>query len=139
MTKISPKKQEGNRRHHLKKTFLRVLMCICVSVYSLKKPQPNNLIISKFPQPTLHTSNNVDKLNKSKSSGCKSFHLGAAVGMLVVLLLLPLSLAIDNSEFHHGGGGGGGGRLAAAAAVPVVAVDNNRGQKLLVKRVLTVA
>jgi hypothetical protein len=29
--------------------------------------------------------------------------------MLVVLLLLPLSLAIDNGEFDHGGGGGGGG------------------------------
>jgi hypothetical protein len=27
----------------------------------------------------------------------------------VVLLLLPLSLAMDNGEFDHGGGGGGGG------------------------------
>jgi hypothetical protein len=40
--------------------------------------------------------------------------------MLVVLLLLPLSLAVDNSEFNNGGGGGrGGGPLAAAAAAGV--------------------
>jgi hypothetical protein len=46
--------------------------------------------------------------------------------MLVVLLLLPLSLAIDDSEFDHGGGGGGGGgSAAAAAAAAVVAVVNN--------------
>jgi hypothetical protein len=29
----------------------------------------NSLLIAKFPRPTLHTSNTVDKLNKSKSSG----------------------------------------------------------------------
>ncbi len=29
----------------------------------------NNLPIAKFPRPTSHTSNTVDKLNKSKSSG----------------------------------------------------------------------
>jgi hypothetical protein len=42
----------------------------------------------------------------------------------VVVLLLPLSLAMDDGEFNHGGGGGGGGggsgsggrRLAAKAA-----------------------
>jgi hypothetical protein len=45
--------------------------------------------------------------------------------MLVVVLLLPLSLAMDNGEFNHGGGGGGGGGLAAAAAAAVVAVDND--------------
>jgi hypothetical protein len=39
--------------------------------------------------------------------------------MLVVLLLLPLSLAIDNSKFDHGGGGGDSGGLVAAAAVAV--------------------
>ncbi len=40
--------------------------------------------------------------------------------MLVVLLLLPISLAVDNGEFnHHGGGGGGGGPAAVAAAVGV--------------------
>jgi hypothetical protein len=43
----------------------------------------------------------------------------------VVLLLLPLSLAIDANEFDHGGGGGGGGGSLAAAAVVVVAVDND--------------
>jgi hypothetical protein len=31
-------------------------------------------------------------------------HIGAAVGTLVVLLLLPLSLAMDNGKFDHGGG-----------------------------------
>ncbi len=36
--------------------------------------------------------------------------------MLVVLLLLPLSLTIDDGEFEDGGGGGGGGGSAAAAA-----------------------
>jgi hypothetical protein len=29
--------------------------------------------------------------------------------MLVVLLLLPLSLAMDDGKFDHGGGGGGSG------------------------------
>ncbi len=43
--------------------------------------------------------------------------------MLVVLLLLPLSSAIDNGEFDHGGGGGGGGGSVAAAAVAVAVVD----------------
>jgi hypothetical protein len=64
-------------------------------------------------------------LNKSKSSGHKCFHLGAVDGTLVVLLLLPLSLAIDNCEFDHSGGGcggGGGGLVAAAAAAVAVAV-----------------
>ena len=36
--------------------------------------------------------------------------------MLVVLLLLPLSLAMDNGKFDHGGGSGGGGSPGAAAA-----------------------
>jgi hypothetical protein len=56
---------------------------------------------------------------------CKHFYIGAAVGKLVVLLLLPLFLAMDNSEFDHGGGGGSGGCLVAAAVAAVVAVDNN--------------
>ncbi len=43
----------------------------------------------------------------------------------MVLLLLPLSLAIDDGEFDHDGGSGGGGILAAAAALAVVAVDDN--------------
>jgi hypothetical protein len=60
--------------------------------------------------------------------------------MLVVVLLLTLSLAMDNGEFNHGGGGGGGGGggsggssggLAAVAAAAVAAVDNrDRWQKL---------
>jgi hypothetical protein len=44
---------------------------------------------------------------------------------MAVLLLLPISLAVDNCEFDHGGGGGGGGGPAAAAAAAEVAVDNN--------------
>ncbi len=55
-----------------------------------------------------------------------------------MLLLLPLSLAMDNSEFDHGGGGRGSGGLAAAAAAAVVAVDNNWRQKWLAARTLTV-
>jgi hypothetical protein len=45
--------------------------------------------------------------------------------MLAVLLLLPLSSAMDEGEFDHGGGGGGGGGPAAAAVAAVVAMDNN--------------
>ncbi len=56
---------------------------------------------------------------------CKHFHVGAAAGTLVVLLLLPLSLAIDNGELDHGGGGGSGGNLVAAAAAAVAGVDDN--------------
>ncbi len=47
----------------------------------------------------------------------------------MVLLLLPLSLAMDNGEFDHGGGGGGGGSLAAAAAAAEAAMDDNWRQK----------
>ncbi len=61
------------------------------------------------------------------------------VGMLVVVLLLPLSLAMDNGEFDHGGGGGGGGGLVAVAASAAAAVDNDWRQKRLATRVLTVA
>jgi hypothetical protein len=59
--------------------------------------------------------------------------------MLVVLLLLPLFPAINNSEFDHDGGGGGGGGPAAAAALGVVAMDNNWRQKQPVMRASTVA
>ncbi len=45
--------------------------------------------------------------------------------MLVVLLLLPLSLAMDNGKFDHSGGGGGGGGPAAAAAAAVAVMDND--------------
>ncbi len=45
----------------------------------------------------------------------------------MVVLLLPLSLAMDDGELDQGGGGGGGGGLAAAAAAAaaVAVVDNN--------------
>jgi hypothetical protein len=56
--------------------------------------------------------------------------------MLVVVLLLPLSLAIDDGEFDHGGGGGGGGGLAAAAAAAVAAVDDNWRQERPAMRAL---
>jgi hypothetical protein len=58
--------------------------------------------------------------------------------MLVVLLLLPLSLAIDNGEFDHGRGGGGSGGHAAAAAVVGAAVDDNWQQKRPAMRALMV-
>ncbi len=58
--------------------------------------------------------------------------------MLVVLLLLPLSLAMDNSKFDHGGGGGGGGGPAAAAAAAVAAMDDDWRQKRPAMRFLTV-
>ncbi len=56
----------------------------------------------------------------------------------MVVLLLPLSSAMDNSEFDHGGGsgGGGGGGLVAAAAA---AVDNHWWQKWPATRALMVA
>jgi hypothetical protein len=59
--------------------------------------------------------------------------------MLVVLLLLPLSLAMVDGEFDHGGGGGGGGGPEAAAAAAVAAIDNNWQQKRPATRALTVA
>ncbi len=42
----------------------------------------------------------------------------------MVVLLLTLSLAIDNSEFNHGGGGGSGSSPAAATAVGVWVVED---------------
>jgi hypothetical protein len=59
--------------------------------------------------------------------------------MLVVLLLLPLSSAIDNGDFDHDGGGGGGGGPAPAAAAAVVAMDNDWRQKRPATQALTVA
>jgi hypothetical protein len=43
--------------------------------------------------------------------------------LLVVLLLLPFSLAMDIGEFDHGGGDGGGGSPVAAAAAAVVIIS----------------
>ncbi len=45
--------------------------------------------------------------------------------MLVVLLLLPLFLAMNDGKFDHGGGSGGGGGPAAAAAAAVAAMGND--------------
>ena len=59
--------------------------------------------------------------------------------MHVVLLLLPLSSAMDEGKFDHGGGGGGGGGPGAVAAVAVTAMDNDWRQKQPATRASTVA
>jgi hypothetical protein len=59
--------------------------------------------------------------------------------MLVVLMLLPLSPAIDDSEFNHNGGSGDGGGPAAAAASAVAAVADDWRQKRPATRASTVA
>jgi hypothetical protein len=58
--------------------------------------------------------------------------------MLVVLLMLPLSLAMDDGKFDHGVGGGGGGGLAAATAAAVAPTDDDWQQKRPATRALTV-
>ncbi len=57
----------------------------------------------------------------------------------MVLLLSPLSSAMDDGEFNHGGGVGGGGGPAAAAAAAVAAMDKDWRQKRLIMRASTVA
>jgi hypothetical protein len=61
----------------------------------------------------------------------------------VVVLLLPLSSAMDDGEFNHGGGSGGGGsgsgNPAAAAAAGVAVVNNDWRQKRPETRALMVA
>ncbi len=47
----------------------------------------------------------------------------------MVLLLLPISSAVDDGEFDHRGGGGGGGGPAAAAAAAGAAVEDGWRQK----------
>jgi hypothetical protein len=59
--------------------------------------------------------------------------------MLVVLLLLPLFLAMNDGKFNHGGGGGGGGGPVAVAGKAVAAMDNDWLQKHLETSALTVA
>jgi hypothetical protein len=59
--------------------------------------------------------------------------------MLVMLLLLPLSLAIDDGKFDHSGGGEGGGGPVAAAAAAVAAMDDDWWQKRPATRALMVA
>jgi hypothetical protein len=46
-----------------------------------------------------------------------------------MLLLLPLSLAMDDGKFDHGGGGGGGGGPAAVAVAAVAVIDDDWRQK----------
>jgi hypothetical protein len=58
--------------------------------------------------------------------------------MLVVLLLLPLSLAMDDGKFDRGGGSGGGGGPVAAAAAAVAAMDDDWRQKQTAMRASTV-
>ncbi len=57
----------------------------------------------------------------------------------MVLLLLPLSLAMDDGKFDHSGGGGGSGGPAAAAVAVVAAMDNDWRQKQPATRALMVA
>jgi hypothetical protein len=59
--------------------------------------------------------------------------------MLVVLLLLPLFLVMNDGKFDHGGGGGGDGSPAAVAAAAVVAMRDNWRQKRPATRALMVA
>jgi hypothetical protein len=59
--------------------------------------------------------------------------------MLVVLLLLPLFLTMNDGKFDHGGGGGGGGSSVEAAAAAVAVMDNDWRQKRPATRALTVA
>jgi hypothetical protein len=61
--------------------------------------------------------------------------------MLAVVLLLPLSLAMNDGEFDHSGGDGGGcgGNLAAAAVAAVAAVVDDWRQKRPATRASTVA
>jgi hypothetical protein len=47
--------------------------------------------------------------------------------MLVAVLLLSLSLAVDKGEFKDGSSGSSGGGLVVEAAAAVVAVDNREG------------
>jgi hypothetical protein len=57
----------------------------------------------------------------------------------VVLLLLPLSSAMDNGDFDHSGGGGGSSGSATAEVVAVAVVDNNWQKKQPATRALMVA
>jgi hypothetical protein len=59
--------------------------------------------------------------------------------MLVVLLLLPLFLAMNDGKFDHSDGAGGDGGPAAVAAAAVAAMDDDWRQKRPATRALTVA
>ncbi len=56
-----------------------------------------------------------------------------------MLLLLPLSPAMNDGEFDHSGGGGGGGGSAAVAVVAMAAMDDDWRQKRPATRALTAA
>ena len=49
--------------------------------------------------------------------------------MLVVVALLPLSLAMYDNYLNHGGDNGGGGGPEAAAVAAMAAVEDNYPQK----------
>jgi hypothetical protein len=57
----------------------------------------------------------------------------------VVLLLVPISLAVDDGEFNHGGGSGSSGGPVAAAVAAGAVLDNEWQQKWLATRALMVA
>jgi hypothetical protein len=46
----------------------------------------------------------------------------------MVVLLLPLSLAVDDGEFDHGGRGGGSGGSGGPAAAAAAAAVGDRDQ-----------
>jgi hypothetical protein len=83
--------------------------------------------------------NTVGKLNMSKSSGHVNVLRLVHRWYAGVLLLLPISLAVDNGEFDHRGGGGSSGSPAAAAAAAGAAVDDNWWRKRPATRALMVA
>ncbi len=56
----------------------------------------------------------------------------------MVLLLLPISFAMDDGKFDHSGGGGGSGGPVAVAVAEMAAMDNNWRHRRLAKRALTV-
>ena len=63
------------------------------------------------PETTVDT---LSKISPSFVSTCKGFQDGAAVGTLVVVVLLPLSLSMFDGELdHHGGGGSSNGPAVA--------------------------
>jgi hypothetical protein len=75
----------------------------------------------------LNSLDTVGKLNKSKLSGFVNVFTLVPIGLLVVVLLLPPSLAMGDGKFDHSGGGGGSGGPVAAAGAAVAAVDYRSG------------
>ncbi len=62
----------------------------------------------------LNSLDTVGKINKSKLSGFVNVFTLVPVGPLVVVLLLPPSLAMGDGKFDRSGGGGGSGGPVAA-------------------------